>query len=234
MEKILVWTDEQAKKEQAAKWDKEKSDVQVVVDLYRATKLPALAGDDLHRMLNDTENFMFDKIAGGEQAHLTIGTGDTAFHLPLVKSKAIEILQKPVGYTELRAGIEHLVKTSISGTSLDIKWNIQLVARYFEIDSDGQVQYTAEKAKQLAEHGNKYVQSECGKQLYGFITDVMAMYRKHNMDSVIGSFTDRKGCNPAIILQSLAQQMDGEKWIPASRLYEIDEQKSRIEQQRKG
>lgn len=230
MEKQLVWQDEHANKQHRQKWEKERADVQKVVDLYNACKLPAMKdGNDLYRMVNDTTDFMFDMLCGGEAAHLTIGTGENRTHLPIVKSKAIDMLEKPAGYNELMAGIGELVITAKNGqtSSGDITWNIVSIAKFFTISDGVTVNFTEKKAQEIEDFGNRYVSSEEAKKVHAFVADTLKKYHELGIGSKVGymeKFVDPYKGNFINVLMNVIHRYNEEtgKWEPGNELFAFD------------
>lgn len=178
MDKVLISHDQGAAAIVAAQWETERAKVQKVVDLYNAAGLPAMTagGADLLSLLNKTAVFLFDKLTGGQAAHLTIGTGENCTLLPVDKHRAIEILTKPAGYKELIASLEELEKTKGNG------WNIHQVSACFELDEAGNVALTERVRKMIDEAGKVYLSSERGKAIAAFVADVIKSYHRNGLD----------------------------------------------------
>ncbi len=189
-----------------------------------------MAAGELHRMMNDTETFLYEKLTQGKDAHLTIGTGDKRHHMPVKKDEALKLLEKPAGYDALLRGIAELKKTAAAGnpSTGDITWDVRQIANFFELDVTGIVQFTASKATELEEKGKVYLHSETGQKLQQFIDGVNRLYYELGINEVKGmvpgtSNTFRVNV-PAKIIADMVDTFEEatQSWTPSKDLIQGD------------
>jgi hypothetical protein len=159
-----------------ASWSSAKNEVQKVVDLYKKTGLPALTNDELHRLFNDTENLVHDKLTGNKEMHLQAGNDTSADRLPINRSKAMELLTKPTGYNELLAGVTACNKICAAGFSANNAWQVRFnspdINKMFVIDDSGTLQYSDAVQKDIDGSGKVYATTERGQAIYAFLQKV--------------------------------------------------------------
>lgn len=184
MAKTLILQKEGAE-EFKENWLKEKSDVQAVIDLYNALGLPKLqTGNELSRMCNNTQSFMFEKLTQGKKAHLVFGSGDDATHMEIEPTKALDMLAKPKGYNELLAGISELEKSSRDGEmGSGTRWLVKDIAKNFTIDKDGNLQFTELLQTLIDEWGKCYVRTKRGKAYLKFAKAIIKAAQENELFS---------------------------------------------------
>ena len=187
MEKKLIFENANEAKGMANAWNVQKQNLQRVIDLYNATGLPDLAGNELHSLFNDTDHFLFDKITNGEQAHLTIGTGVDRGHIAIDKTQAINMLVKPTGYNELVQCIKDTSEIIAKGSGANptlAAMPAQNIGGCFVIDDSGNLQFSDRVQGDIDEAGKKYIASEAGKKVIAFVEDVAKAYYANGIDTL--------------------------------------------------
>lgn len=212
--KVLYYQDKNAREVNRKAWETERLRVCEVVDLYNQTKLSPLSKGDLGRLVNNTINFLFDKLTGGNDAHLSIGTGDTATLLPVIKSKAIDMLQKPKGYNELMEGIKNLGIEAFKGHKHngDIIWQVSTINNYFDIDDNGEVVYTESLKNKIDDYENYYISNERGKKMLNFLEAVAKAFYENGIDEI--RFNGIEFYGASAIFTDAIEKMDhkNKKW----------------------
>ncbi len=163
--------------------------MQKVIDLYNTTGLPPLAGDDLHGLFNDTEKFLYDKLTGNKQMHLKAGNEAEANHLPINRSKAMEMLTKPTGYNELLAGIDLCSKKCLGGfapnTPSHVRFGVNDVKTLLVIDDKGALQFSDDVQKDIDRAGNVYANTDKGQAIYTFLQKVADAFKELSLEQYI-------------------------------------------------
>jgi|GEM_PF-4193640 len=192
MSLTLVWQDNNVATTMTALWGQFKTQVQGVLDLYTATGLPALVNAEFSSLFNDTENLIFDKMTGVENGLLTFGEGESSVSLPVNRSEAMKLLQKPVGYDALIAGIDALKERLKSGgykysVNQRVQLSINNISAGFIIDEGGELQYSTYVAGLIANYGKTFIKTAKAKAVHQFIKDVVQAYYDNGIDVIRGS-----------------------------------------------
>jgi hypothetical protein len=199
----LFITDKQNNASNRAAWEKQRQTVQDVVNAYNAVGLPSLGGaEELHRLFNNTKDFLYAKLSGGEVAKLVMGD-DLSTTLPINQSAAMELISKPKGYTELISLIEKTAQEVQKG----IEWNnlakmrVEQISQIFNLDAAGNVCFSESHQHNINEYGNRYLKSKTGENLAVFLEKIEQAYKECGLDSnrlctqepmrIIASMTNR-------------------------------------------
>ncbi len=195
-------------------WNRAKSDVQKVVDLYNVMGLPPLNSKQLHGLFNDTINTLYDIFTGNEAAHLTIGKGEGRGHLAIDRVKAMDILDKPKGYDELLAAIaessKSLANAYTANTPYDVRVNAAQIIDTFVIDENGNLGFTETVATGIENAGKVFVNTEKGQAIYNFLQKVTEAYIECGLDTFRGntSFREIDGDKVADIVRDGIRSID--------------------------
>lgn len=190
-EPILVHTDAGYIDRLFTCWNTAKSAVQDVVTIYNGLGYGDLINAELGSLFVNTEELIFDKITGG-----SLSVSGTVID----KKKAIEIVQKPVGYNSLINAIK-LVEAKAAlkdgrrcssvfsmGSDIDVSFTISSdIGNLFSIDEEGVVQFSERHQTRLDEMGKKWVTTDKGIAIYNFIQDIFAAYEERELDQHFGS-----------------------------------------------
>lgn len=150
---VLIYTDTSSYELLRRDLDTIAAKAQQIVDLYNIMELEPLVTADLPLLVTNPAQIVFNKVTGG--APVTIGG------LIIDPVKAMEILQKPVGYTDFIAAAQGLptwFKEAVfaSGAS----YHVNQFFKSCEIDESGNVQVTAAADAKLVEQSKKYATSD--------------------------------------------------------------------------
>lgn len=162
------------------KWNAAFAEVQNVLQLYRATGLPALQNDELGSLFTNTTELLYNKLAGGN-AHLFTTEGS----IEVDKEAALGIIKKPEGFDELDEAITEYVgngaKQYNDGYG-NIGFAVHDLDKYFRLDDMGDLQFTEAHKAAMEEYGNQYIKTQRGLDVYKFTQDIVAAYFANNMD----------------------------------------------------
>jgi len=179
---LLIATIELIAKGYAANYASVKNEVQKVIDLYGKMNLPPLTSGDLHGLFSDTETLLYDKMTGGEQAHLVMGKADNSQRLAIDKKKAMEMITKPSGYSALLAGVDNCIKICTNGFGVNTTSHIRIPAtnliEYFVIDEKGKLQFSDKAKDEIDRAGKVFITTEKGQAIYGFLGKVAAAFNE--------------------------------------------------------
>lgn len=175
-EPLLIYTNALEQQRYADSMQQAKSELQTVIDAYDTLELEELQGNDLHRLFNDTDGLLFDKITGGEVSIQGI---------LLDRSKAMDVIAKPEGYQELINAIKYFIEKAKSGWPLNNQTLViypENVSHYFILDGDGLLQFSAKSSTLLNEAGKYYANTTKAKAIYDFVKAVGEKYFELELD----------------------------------------------------
>ena len=203
--KILIAEDKSIYESGVRAWNTQKERVQVVIDLYNKLGFEPLQGNDLGRLVNDTTNFLFNKMTNGQDVHLVVGNSKTK--LAVDKEPAMAMLQKPDGYKELIAGIAQLVILLGKGAAVslgEISAIIQpsSINNHFYINEIEDLDFTEKTAAMIGEYGKRYVGSEVGILAFNFVSDVVKLYYNSGIKELLPNY------DIPTLLMEVIQKMD--------------------------
>lgn len=167
---VLIQTDTTNNSYNSQAWQNARTAARGVVTAYNALGLDPLTPTEFPQLFNDTENLIFDKITGGS---LDIGG------IPVIKSEALKIVQKPAGYDSFVATLEQFKsdalagKFAVSGNSI-LRFSTADIASHFVLDGGGLVQYSTRTANLIAEYGKHYATTDQGIAVFQFLEDTVA------------------------------------------------------------
>jgi len=220
MAKTLIFTDTAKNAKHSANWNTAKAAVQAVIDLYEDTSLPALVTGELSPLLNDTDNFLFNKMTGGQGATLTFGEDEEAVSLPIPTEQAKNIVGKPSGYNELMAGIEDLAKKSLAGWGIQgdgkASFSIAEIASCFIIDGAGLLQFSTSLTTLISNYGKYYIKTAIAKKLHAFAGDVVAAFFENDLHESISYLPggDALDLRQIIDMTITSIKLSGETFVP--------------------
>jgi len=159
--------------------------IQTVINEYLKLNIAPLETMELATLFKNPVELIFDKITGGQ---LSLGG------IAVDKQKAIDIIQKPKGYSDFIA----LIGSTVKGLSekLHQPGNFAItpdnIADYFELDVN-QVKVKESVYIEFKEAFKSYAKSDKAKQSFQFANDVIDAFKKsglvfHNDNNSLGSF----------------------------------------------
>ncbi len=231
MAKRLIYQDKEKYQNRLTSLEKERADVQRVVDLYNATGLKGLepGAGDLSALVNNTRNFLYLRLTRGMGAKMVFGDGDDSHSLPIDDAKAMELIAKPAGYNALLEGIKELAVTSIAGGNQghELKWNVSSISSLFVIDAAGDVALSEKQQKELDETGNYYVRTDKGKRLHKFALAIIEAAKDNNVYDVnhtkdLHGIIDMIFDNPYDNVANKSSKLQKREWYVGPVLASID------------
>lgn len=152
---------------------------QNIVDLYDATGLAALTPTEFIQLLKTPDDLLFDKITGGE---LAIGG------VPVIKSKAMEIIATPAGTEALKQAIDQFFVDGASKKFFhDLEKRVTFsrgdIENSLVLDGTNTVQIAAALQAKLDANGKCYATGDETTKIYQFIQNMVADYFALGLDT---------------------------------------------------
>jgi hypothetical protein len=163
-------------------WQMAKNDLAALMGLYKATGLPGLSSDELPHLFADTEALLYDKITGGGHTHVSMEDGGK---MKVEKAAALAILQKPVGYAALLAGIKAYIGNGSKYYKIGARaagFPVNEVVLNLQLDAAGNVQFTERVEEIIEAAGNCEVKTPKGLDIANFCQGIADAYFANNMD----------------------------------------------------
>lgn len=176
-EKVLIKFNETAFDDKKSIYDLLCNDVQNVVDTFKGLNVDLLP-TELHNLFCNTDELLFDK--------LTVGKDITLAGLKVSKAKALEIIEKPLGYNTLITAIKQCLHnfSQHEGMLHNTKINAQSICDYFILNDEGVIVLNERFIKRLRESYSFYAITERAKNLVAFQNDLIDLIAKHNLTKV--------------------------------------------------
>lgn len=138
----------------------------VIID-YNVLGLPPLTSDEFVKLIEKPQDLVFDKMTNGEPVSIA--------GLKVDKTKAIEILQKPVGYQMLIDRVESIQRNGLFDRQTSNKLvQYKAVKEWFEL-KEGNVIIKESADKVLKERFQSFAETDNAKNMLAFATGILAL-----------------------------------------------------------
>ncbi|PZP44846.1 MAG: hypothetical protein DI598_14070 [Pseudopedobacter saltans] len=191
---ILIWEDLSERERIRAKYETIKSELQKFLDNYNKIEVPdlqdpslkrklaVLTSDEFAELFRMHETILFDKLTNGE--------GIIVSGVALNKAKALEIIEKPEGWSMLVDSIEELKSISPNGNPLSNLrgfFSFNTIKDMFIVDSNGSgIDYSEQCNKMIEATGKQYAKSEKAIAMYEFAKEAIALFKEKGLDRTFG------------------------------------------------
>jgi len=158
------------------------NDLAALMGLYKATGLPGLSTDELPRLFADTDALLYEKITGGGHTHVSMEDGGK---MKIDKAVALAILQKPVGYAALLAGIKAYIGNGSKYYKIGARaagFPVNEVVLNLQLDGAGNVQFTERVEEIIEAAGCCFVKTPKGLDIANFCHGIADQYFACRMD----------------------------------------------------
>jgi hypothetical protein len=205
-EPVLVGNIKSLARDYKRGWQGNKEGLQLVADLFHQLSPHKLqSSQDLHRLINDTDNFIFDLHSGGH----TEMFGKDGQRVEIDKAEATRLYKKPQGYEQLVTAIHEYVSSCINNWNTGVRYNAGDVLQYFSW-SGGAVIFSEAQQYRIDHAGDCHARTEKGKAIYRFLIKLSAAF----IDEGLDKFCTASGGNianrlPDVLLPLLNETLRG-------------------------
>lgn len=159
--------------------------MQDIVNHFLNLNIGKLEQPSFIKLFTSTSEVVFNKITGGS---LTIS------NVSISKEKAMELIEKPIGYSELiekiNSTVTYLKDKIITKLNKPIAAEI---ANIFLLNENDEVELNKEFLSMLENRYKKYAVTESAKKMFSFANTILEKYKELDIDKINSSSGDSIG-----------------------------------------
>ena len=175
--KQLLSFDEQNYLEQKGVYENISLNIQECISSFNALEIGNIYPKDFLKLLTDPVGLAYDKITNGEEISIA--------GLKINKQKAMDIIEKPIGYDAFLNSVRLAVDSFKNHGYTDIQpINLNNILSIYEIDESGNVQVTEKMDENLKERNKKYATSDNSKKLFEIVKRFLEDVEKNEVTNI--------------------------------------------------
>jgi hypothetical protein len=152
-----------------ARWKEMMDGINEIIAQYESFGLPKIKDtNELYRLINDTELFVYDKQTGGGVAVV----GDHGSNVKTNKQAGMKLVSKPAGYDDLAKAIKDFAERELHSYTA-IRFSASTLKEDF-CYKDGVLSLSQKRHDKLNDAGNCYARTEKGQAISKFLDRVSA------------------------------------------------------------
>ncbi|MBL7869937.1 MAG: hypothetical protein JNM71_18145 [Flavobacterium lindanitolerans] len=175
--KHLLSFDEQNYIEQKSAYESISLNIQKCISSFNDLQIGKINTDDLLKLLTDPVGLVYDKITNGEAISIA--------GLKINKQKAMDIIEKPIGYDLFLSNVKFAVESLRNNENNNIQAiNLNNIGLIYKIDESGNVVLTTKMDEMIKERNKKYATSDVAKKLFEITQKFINEVEKHGLTNV--------------------------------------------------